>query len=417
MNEYIKVNPVGGSGGGGTPAVVAAKDPCRVVTPSELVVVASGVGVGKTLSTAASVPPTVVYIEATSVGVAGNSITLSVSGFTMSVSGPTLTGGSPTTKASGFVYGAASASPGEYVEVGGIYAYKDSEWFDIPSLRSFIDSYGNVITQSNQPAPGFISVDGVNCILNDRILVTKQVTSGNIDNGIYKVTTAGTDGKAYVDTYMSPNLWFAGGGAGPGASVTFYGMPTDGTKTFLWVAALPTGLEFTDLPSFISIFNATMTDVEAYPTPAYETTFVSFRVLLPGPTMNSSYHVAPYFVGWSSVDCWFTGGVTPVVGVMTRATDFDENSEIQRLGDSIVIYDGLTLKNSSWLVSSANSIDVNPILFSSSSGAGAIGTDNSSVAGDTRFLVYDVDNGTLERVTVGIADSGGVGYKVLRIPN
>jgi hypothetical protein len=43
--------------------------------------------------------------------------------------------------------------------------------------------------------------------------------------------------------------------------------------------------------------------------------------------------------------------------------------------------------------------------------------DASTTAGQTRFLVYDVDNGTLERVTVGAADSGGVGFKVLRIPN
>lgn len=43
--------------------------------------------------------------------------------------------------------------------------------------------------------------------------------------------------------------------------------------------------------------------------------------------------------------------------------------------------------------------------------------DNSSTATHTRFLVYDVDNATLERVTVGAADSGGAGFKVLRIPN
>lgn len=43
--------------------------------------------------------------------------------------------------------------------------------------------------------------------------------------------------------------------------------------------------------------------------------------------------------------------------------------------------------------------------------------DNDATAGNTRFLIYDVDNATLERVSVGAADSGGVGYKVLRIPN
>lgn len=43
--------------------------------------------------------------------------------------------------------------------------------------------------------------------------------------------------------------------------------------------------------------------------------------------------------------------------------------------------------------------------------------DASVTFGDTRFLVYDVNNGTLERVTVGSQDSGGTGFKVLRIPN
>lgn len=43
--------------------------------------------------------------------------------------------------------------------------------------------------------------------------------------------------------------------------------------------------------------------------------------------------------------------------------------------------------------------------------------DASTTAGDTRFFLYDVDNATLERVTVGAADSGGAGFKVLRIPN
>ncbi len=43
--------------------------------------------------------------------------------------------------------------------------------------------------------------------------------------------------------------------------------------------------------------------------------------------------------------------------------------------------------------------------------------DDSTTSGDTRLFLYDVDNDTLERVTVGAADSGGAGYKVLRISN
>lgn len=38
-------------------------------------------------------------------------------------------------------------------------------------------------------------------------------------------------------------------------------------------------------------------------------------------------------------------------------------------------------------------------------------------AGETSLWVYDADNASLERVTIGAADSGGAGFKLLRIPN
>lgn len=50
-------------------------------------------------------------------------------------------------------------------------------------------------------------------------------------------------------------------------------------------------------------------------------------------------------------------------------------------------------------------------------GAEAVRIDGSTTATQTRFMLYDVDNAALERVTVGIADSGGLGFKLLRIPN
>jgi len=50
-------------------------------------------------------------------------------------------------------------------------------------------------------------------------------------------------------------------------------------------------------------------------------------------------------------------------------------------------------------------------------GLAAIRWDSNNTAGNTRLLVYDVDNAAVERVTVGAADSAGVGFKVLRIPN
>lgn len=64
-------------------------------------------------------------------------------------------------------------------------------------------------------------------------------------------------------------------------------------------------------------------------------------------------------------------------------------------------------------------------IFSQATSAVAIATagvetarfDASATATHTRFLIFDVDNATLERVTVGDADSGGTNFKLLRIPN
>jgi hypothetical protein len=43
--------------------------------------------------------------------------------------------------------------------------------------------------------------------------------------------------------------------------------------------------------------------------------------------------------------------------------------------------------------------------------------DTDSTATNTRFLIYDVDTGSLQRVSVGATDSGGSGFRLLRIPN
>ncbi|MBI4151816.1 hypothetical protein HY496_02495, partial [Candidatus Woesearchaeota archaeon] len=52
-----------------------------------------------------------------------------------------------------------------------------------------------------------------------------------------------------------------------------------------------------------------------------------------------------------------------------------------------------------------------------SSGVEAARFDQATSAGETRFMIYDVDNATLERVTVGAPDSGGTGKKLLCINN
>jgi hypothetical protein len=47
----------------------------------------------------------------------------------------------------------------------------------------------------------------------------------------------------------------------------------------------------------------------------------------------------------------------------------------------------------------------------------ALTLEPSATAGDTLLLVYDVSAAAQKRVTVGAADSGGAGFKLLRVPN
>jgi hypothetical protein len=43
--------------------------------------------------------------------------------------------------------------------------------------------------------------------------------------------------------------------------------------------------------------------------------------------------------------------------------------------------------------------------------------DGNVTAAETPLLLFDIDKGSLQRVSIGAADSGGTGYKVLRVPN
>lgn len=50
-------------------------------------------------------------------------------------------------------------------------------------------------------------------------------------------------------------------------------------------------------------------------------------------------------------------------------------------------------------------------------GATSAQFDNNATATNTRMLLWDVDKGALSRVSVGANDSGGSGFKLLRVPN
>lgn len=55
--------------------------------------------------------------------------------------------------------------------------------------------------------------------------------------------------------------------------------------------------------------------------------------------------------------------------------------------------------------------------FSTSTSFEAFQIDRNATAGQTRLLLWDIDKGSLQRVSIGASDSGGTGFKVLRVPN
>lgn len=60
------------------------------------------------------------------------------------------------------------------------------------------------------------------------------------------------------------------------------------------------------------------------------------------------------------------------------------------------------------------------LVIASGAGSGSalhLAVDWSGTAGETRLMLWDVSAGTMVRVTRGAADSGGTGFRVLRIPN
>jgi len=50
-------------------------------------------------------------------------------------------------------------------------------------------------------------------------------------------------------------------------------------------------------------------------------------------------------------------------------------------------------------------------------GSARLQIDDNTTAGETPMLLLDITAGTMRRVSIGVADSGGVGFRVLRIPN
>jgi hypothetical protein len=89
-------------------------------------------------------------------------------------------------------------------------------------------------------------------------------------------------------------------------------------------------------------------------------------------------------------------------------------------GSGLIVSGGISDGNFELFGATCNIRNVeggNPYIRFATSSAITMKVDSDSTAGNTRFFLWDVDSGALQRVTVGSANSGGSGFKLLRIPN
>ena len=108
-----------------------------------------------------------------------------------------------------------------------------------------------------------------------------------------------------------------------------------------------------------------------------------------------------------------TGDVFVATG--TTPTVWANSSSLRHQGQvASYLPEGIT--DTTWYDSSGNAND-GTVSGSIAINDTGIASSKTSIATETGLLLYDVDNDTYERVTVGISDSGGAGFKVLRIPN
>lgn len=137
-------------------------------------------------------------------------------------------------------------------------------------------------------------------------------------------------------------------------------------------------------------------------------------------SVDSTYGTGQFIVGSTTLpitQAYIGNGYSTTTRIDSLTLHVTGAADANQTGAHLIIAGGISTGNAA----SGNIIFKTSVAGSSGStpqSLTAVGKfDNSTTAGNTRFMLYDVDNGTLERVTVGAADSGGAGFKVLRIPN
>lgn len=107
------------------------------------------------------------------------------------------------------------------------------------------------------------------------------------------------------------------------------------------------------------------------------------------------------------------GGIGSGYGIQLRNSSVNTRARFNFSGNRLTVL----AQDSGITIGTTGGSNTRDIVFTAGGNLSVAKMDGNTNAGETRLLLYDVDNGQLERVSVGAADSGGVGFKVLRIPN
>lgn len=270
------------------------------------------------------------------------------------------------------ILGASTAGSASTLAIGG---YRSSQWIGIDFYtggvsRALIDNTGNLAVDTNT-----LFVDAVN----------NRVGVGTTSPGAtaHIVDPAAT---------LSGTVWF-------GSNAAFQGRITyDGTTNGQFI--------FQNRYDSANIESGFLFQTRTAGTPV--------DVMKITGTGNLGLGVTPS--AWSGVGSvlemkggGYIGSATNLM-VMTANTFFNGVNFIYKTSSQASRYEQFNGAHAWYTAASGTAAD--PITFRESARV-----DHTTTAGQTALLLWDVDNNTLERVTVGAADSGGTGFKVLRIPN
>ena len=249
-------------------------------------------------------------------------------------------------------------------------------------------------------------------------LASHGVTAAKLST--YNTAGAGTDG--YVlswDDTLTAMVWVSAGGAGGAASpLTLTAFTATEIPLTLEAAASQSAnlLEIKDSSGNVlsRIMAAGFFSSSPKGTGAMNEVF--------GENAGNALTVgqANTFLGYKSADAVTTGSHNTAVGYesarfgasMSQSVNVGAFSNSSATGGIAIGYAAAVTGTDGIAIGKAKTAAAGEVVIGSH-----FKTDGNTIAGETRLLLWDVDSGSLVRVSVGAADSAGTGFKVLRIPN